>query len=154
VSSSYILSLGSGLCNRRLLSRRPVNEKRFKKMTSPRHTLSINPTTCKIIIEKANKIKRRRGRVPNTKLRSVFEIPENSLNCHPMRRAWGGLKVRTQPYGELNVYSCCCEVQKGVDHAHLLSLVHSLAIFIWTKQHSRAHRSRHMLEVHHVELLH
>jgi hypothetical protein len=80
VSRSYILSLGGGLCNRRLLSRRPANERRSKKMTSPRIALSINPTTRKISIRKANKIKRRRDRMPNPKLRSVFEIPENSLN--------------------------------------------------------------------------
>jgi hypothetical protein len=56
-SSSYILSLGGGLCNRRLLSRRPVNERRSEKMKSPRSALSVNPTIRKIIIGKANKIK-------------------------------------------------------------------------------------------------
>jgi hypothetical protein len=132
-SNSYILSHSGGLCNRRLLSRRPANERRSKKMKSPKSALSVNPTIRKISIEKANKIKRRRGRIPNPKLRSVFEIPKNSLNCRPIRRAWGSLKARTQPHGELNVRSCCCEVQKGADHAHVLSLVHSLTIFIWIK---------------------
>jgi hypothetical protein len=83
-SSNYILGLGVGLCNRRLLSRRPANERRSMKMTSPRSALSVNPTTSKISIRKANKIKRRRSRIPNPKLKSVFEIPKNSLNCHPM----------------------------------------------------------------------
>jgi hypothetical protein len=46
-------------------------------MTSRRGALSVNPTTCKISIEKANKIQRRRSRIPNPKLRSVFEIPKN-----------------------------------------------------------------------------
>jgi hypothetical protein len=34
--------------------------------------------------KKANKIQRRRSRIPNSKLRSVFEIPENLLNYRPM----------------------------------------------------------------------
>jgi hypothetical protein len=84
VSNSYILGLSDGLCNRRLLSRRPANERRSKKMTSPRGALSINSTTHKIRIRKANKIKRRRCRISNPKLRSVFEISEDSLNCRLM----------------------------------------------------------------------
>jgi hypothetical protein len=55
-----------------------------KKMTNTRSALSINPTTRKISIRKANKIKQRISRKPNPKLRGVFEIPKNSLNCHPM----------------------------------------------------------------------
>jgi hypothetical protein len=53
-------------------------------MASPRSAHSVNPTTRKISIGKANKIQRRRSRIPNPKLRSVFEIPENSLNFCPM----------------------------------------------------------------------
>jgi hypothetical protein len=53
-------------------------------MTSARSALSVNPTPRKISIEKANKIKRRRSKNPNHKLRSVFEVPEDSLNCYPM----------------------------------------------------------------------
>jgi hypothetical protein len=83
-SSSYILGLGGGLCNQSLFSRRPANERRSKKMISPQDALSVNPTTRKISIEKANKIKRRRGRISNPKLRSMFEISEDLLNCRPM----------------------------------------------------------------------
>jgi hypothetical protein len=36
----------------------------------------------------------------------------------------------------------------------VLSLVHNITIFIWTKRGHGAHRSRHWLELHHVELLH
>jgi hypothetical protein len=75
MSNSYILSFGGGLYNRRLLLRRLANERRSKKITSPRSALSVNPTTRKISIGKANKIKRGRGIIPNPKLRSVFEIP-------------------------------------------------------------------------------
>jgi hypothetical protein len=53
-------------------------------MASPRSALSVNPTTRKISIEKTNKIQQGRSRIPNPKLKSVFEIPEDSLNCSPM----------------------------------------------------------------------
>jgi hypothetical protein len=49
-------------------------------MACTRSPLLINPTTHKISIEKANKIKRRRSRIPNPKFECVFEIPEDSLN--------------------------------------------------------------------------
>jgi hypothetical protein len=55
-NSCYILSLGGGLCNWRLFSRRPASERRSKKMTSSRSVLSVNPTAHKISIEKTNKI--------------------------------------------------------------------------------------------------
>jgi hypothetical protein len=42
------------------------------------------PTTHKISIRKANKIRRRRSRILNRKLECMFEIPEDSLNCHLM----------------------------------------------------------------------
>jgi hypothetical protein len=113
---------------------------------------SHNPQnqTRKISIGKANKIKGRRSRISNPKLRSVFEIPENSLNCHPM---WRSLKARRKEHGELNVRPCHCEVQEGANHAPVLPLVNSLTIFIWSKRRSGAHRNRHMLKVCHVELL-
>jgi hypothetical protein len=123
-------------------------------MTSPRGALSVNPTTQKISIGKTNKIQRRRSRISNPKLRSMFEIPENLLNYHPIQRAWGSLKARVQPHDKLNVRPCRCEVQEGADHAPVLSLIHSLTIFIWTKRGSRAHQSGHWLELHHIELLH
>jgi hypothetical protein len=34
--------------------------------------------------KKAKKIKRRRSRIPNPKLRGVFEGPKDLLNCYPM----------------------------------------------------------------------
>jgi hypothetical protein len=142
-SSSYILGLGGGLCNWRLFPMRPANERRSKKVTSHRSALSVNPTTRKISIGKPNKIQWRRSKIPNPKLRNVFEIPENSLDCRPMWRAWGSLKARAQPHGKLNVRPCRCEVREGADHAPVLSLVHSLTIFIWTKWGREAHQSRH-----------
>jgi hypothetical protein len=55
------------------------------------------------------------------------------------------LKARAQPHDELNVWPCRCEVQEGADHALVLSLVHSLFIFIFisTKRGHGAYRSRH-----------
>jgi hypothetical protein len=66
--SSYILSLCCGFSNRTLFSRRLANERRSKKMTSPRSALSVNHTTRKIRIGKTNKNRRRRSRIPNPKL--------------------------------------------------------------------------------------
>jgi hypothetical protein len=71
-----------------------------------------------------------------------------------MWRVWGSLKARTQAHGKMNVRLCRCEVHEGANHALVLSLVDSLAIFIWTQQRSHAHRSRHELEFSHVKLLH
>jgi hypothetical protein len=83
-SSSYILGLGGRLYNRRLFLRRSANKSRSKKMISPRSAVSVNPTTRKISIKKANKSKRRRSIIPNPKLMDVFEIPKDSLNQRPM----------------------------------------------------------------------
>jgi hypothetical protein len=80
--------LSGGLCNRRLLVSWLIYKRRSEKMTNIRRALLVNPTTHKISIKKANKIKRRRSKIPNPKLRSVFEIPEDSLNCCPMWRVW------------------------------------------------------------------
>jgi hypothetical protein len=91
-SSSYILSLCGGLYNWRLFLRRPANKRRSEKMSSTRSTFLVNPTTHKISIKKANKIKRRRSRIPNSELKSVFEVPEDSLNCCPMRGEWEAWK--------------------------------------------------------------
>jgi hypothetical protein len=83
-SSSYILSLCGGLYNRRLLVSWPTNKRSSKKVASTRCALSVNPTPPEISIEKPNKIKQRRSRIPNPKLRSVFEVPEDSLNYRLM----------------------------------------------------------------------
>jgi hypothetical protein len=101
-------------------------------MTSTRSDLSVNLTTRKISIRKDDKIQRRRSRIPNPKLECVFEIPEDSLNFHSMRRAWGSQKARTQAHDELNVQSCRHEVQEGANHAPVLSPINNLTIFIWT----------------------
>jgi hypothetical protein len=56
-SSNYILGLCGGLCDRRLFMSRPTNKRRSKKTACVRSALSVNPTTHKISIRKANKIK-------------------------------------------------------------------------------------------------
>jgi hypothetical protein len=101
-------------------------------MISTRSALSVNPTTRKISIRKTNKIKGR-SRIPNPKLECMFEIPKNLLNSCPMRRAWESLKARTQAHDELNIWPCRCVVLEGGNHAHVLPLVNSLAIFIETQ---------------------
>jgi hypothetical protein len=59
-------------------------QEKIQKMSYTRSAFLVNPTTHKISIEKVNKIKRRRSRIPNPKFRYVFEVPEDSLNCYPM----------------------------------------------------------------------
>jgi hypothetical protein len=83
-SSSYILDLCGGLCNRRLLVSCPTYKRRSEKIASTKSALSVNPTPHEISIRKLNKIKRRKSIIPNPKLRSLFEVPEDSLNCRPM----------------------------------------------------------------------
>jgi hypothetical protein len=108
-------------------------------MTSIRSALSVNPITNKISIRKANKIQRR-SRIPNPKLEYVFKIPEDSLSYRPMQIEWGRLKACTHAHSELNAQLCHREVQERVDHAPVLSLVNSIAIFIWIQRYSHAHR--------------
>jgi hypothetical protein len=83
-SRSYIFRLCSGLCDRILFVSRPTNKRRSKKIACTRSTLSVNVTIHKISIRKANKIKRRRSGIPNSKLKCVFDIPKDSLNSCPM----------------------------------------------------------------------
>jgi hypothetical protein len=83
-SSSYVLRLYDGLRNIILFFRRPANKRKSKKMISSRSALLVNPTTSKISIEKTNRIQGRRSRIPNLKLKSMFEIPKDSLNDSPM----------------------------------------------------------------------
>jgi hypothetical protein len=56
-SSSYILDLSGGLCDKRLFASWPTNKRRSKKMICIRSALSVNPTTHKISIRKTNNIK-------------------------------------------------------------------------------------------------
>jgi hypothetical protein len=53
-------------------------------MAGTRSALLVNTTSSKISIQKANKIQRKRSRIPNPKLKSLFEIPKDSLNSCPM----------------------------------------------------------------------
>jgi hypothetical protein len=92
------------------ISEKTSKREKIQKMASPRSALSVNPTTRKISIRKANKIQWRRNIIPNPKRRSMFEILENPLNCHLMWRAWGSLKARALPHDELNVRPCRCKV--------------------------------------------
>jgi hypothetical protein len=63
----------------------------------------INPTTLKINTGKTNKIQRGRCRIPNLKLKCVFEMPKDPMNYYLMCRVCESLKTRTQAHGELNV---------------------------------------------------
>jgi hypothetical protein len=99
-------------------------------MKNTRSALLVNPTPREISIEKPNKIKRRRRRISNLKLRSVFEVPEDSLNYCRCEECEEDLN-RAQAHGELNVLPCHREVQEGANHAPILSLVNGLVVLIW-----------------------
>jgi hypothetical protein len=99
-------------------------------MAGTRNAVLVNTASSKISIQKANKIQRRRSRIPNPKFKSLFEIPKDSPNCLMMRSAWGSLKACTQAHSELDVWSCHREVHKGADYAPVLSLIDHLTIFI------------------------
>jgi hypothetical protein len=110
-------------------------------MAGIRSALSVNTTSSKISIQKANKIQQEGSIIPNLKLKSLFEIPEDSLNCLTMRSAWRSLKACTQAHDELDVRPCRCEVQEGADHAPVLSLIDCVIIFIGIHCCCRTHWS-------------
>jgi hypothetical protein len=90
-------------------------------MKNTRSALLVNPTPREISIEKPNKIKRRRRRrISNPKLRSVFEVPKDSLNYRRCEECEEDLN-RAQAHDELNVLPCHREVQEGANHAPILS---------------------------------
>jgi hypothetical protein len=56
-SSSYILGLCGGLCNRRLFVRRPINKRRSKKVTSTISVFLVIPQPTKSASEKPTRSK-------------------------------------------------------------------------------------------------
>jgi hypothetical protein len=110
-------------------------------MKGTRSALSVNTTSSKISIQKANKIQRRRSRILNLKLKSLFEIPEDSLNCLTMQSVLRSLKAYTEAHDELDVWLCRRKVQEGADHALILPLIDQLTIFIGIKCYRCTHWS-------------
>jgi hypothetical protein len=62
--------------------------------------------------------------------------------------------VCTKAHDELNVRPCHREVQEGVNHALVLSLVNGITVLVRIQRRGHAHRSLHGLALRHVELLH
>jgi hypothetical protein len=110
-------------------------------MASTRSALLVNTASNKISIRKANKIQQSRSRILNSKLKSLFEIPEDSLNCLTIQSAWGSLKACIEAHDELDVRSYRCEVQEVVDHAPVLPLIDHLTIFIGIQCYRHTHWS-------------
>jgi hypothetical protein len=81
----HILYLGSGLSNARLFAGRPRHQRRTQELASPRTGLPIQPTPDKIRVWKSMKRQRRRSGIPKADVGSVTQIPENALDCLPMR---------------------------------------------------------------------
>jgi hypothetical protein len=116
-------------------------------MAGTRSALSINITFSKISIRKTNKIQQRRSRISNPKLKSLFEIHEDSMNCLTMQSVWGSLKAYTQAHSELDIRPCRREVQEEANHAHVLPLIDRLTIFIGIQCCRRTHWSCHWLSI-------
>jgi hypothetical protein len=58
----------------------------------------------------------------------MFEVPEDPSS--DAKSVGFGMKMCTKAHDELNVRPYHHEIQEGVNHAPLLSLVDSLALFI------------------------
>src|SRR6185312_4127352 len=102
-SSGYILSF----CGRKhyasLLARGPRHQRCTKKLTSAGCRLAIQLTPTEIGIRKANQNQRRIRRVPKTKLRGEFQIPEDAFHHLLVGGAQRSLISRTEADLELNV---------------------------------------------------
>jgi hypothetical protein len=153
-SCSNVLCLGSRLSNTRLFAGRPRHERRSQELASPRSGLPIQPTPGKIRVWKTMKSQRRRRGVPKAEVGSVTQIPENALDCLPMRSPWRRLKMSAQTYRELDVWPHRRQVEEWPDHAPVLLLVHMFAFLICMKSCSCTHTRRHGLGVLHLELPH
>src|SRR6185312_9921970 len=93
-----------------LLARGPRHQRCTEKLTSAGCRLAIQPTPTKIGIRKANQNQRRIRRVPETKLRGEFQIPEHVFHHLPVggarrslvpcTKAWSGrvaVRYRREP---------------------------------------------------------
>jgi hypothetical protein len=111
-SSGNVLCLGSGLSNTRLFVGRPRHQRRSQKLASPRSGLPIQPTPGKIRIRKTMKRQRRGRGVPKVEVKSVTQVPENSLHRLLMRSPRRRLKTSAQTYRELDVRPLCRQVEE------------------------------------------
>src|SRR6185312_2656969 len=146
-SSGNILSF----CGRKryasLLAREPRHQRCTEKLTSAGCRLAIQPTPTEIGIRKAHQNQRRIRRIPKTKFRGEFQIPEDAFHHLPVGSARRSLVARTKADAELDVRSRRHQVQERADHAPVLLLVHRLAVQVLIKRRSRLRR-----QVAHVEL--
>ena len=113
--------------------RRPRHQRCTEKLTSAGCRLAIQPTPTEIGIRKANQDQRRIRRVPKTKFRGEFHIPEDAFHHLPVGGAGRSLIPRTEADAELDVRSRRRQVQERADHAPVLLLIHRLAVQVLIK---------------------
>jgi hypothetical protein len=83
-SSSYILGLCGGLCNRRLFARRPTNKRSFKKMTCTRSAFLSIPHPAKSTSKKPTRSSDEEAEYQIPKFECVFKIPKDLMKGLPM----------------------------------------------------------------------
>ena len=141
-SSGNILSF----CERKryasLLARGPRHQRCTEKLTSVGCRFAIQPTPAEIGIRKANQNQRRIRRVPKTKFRGEFQIPEDAFHHLPVGGARRSLIPRAEADAELDVRSRRRQVQERADHAPVLLLVHRLTVQVLIKHSRSADRSQ------------
>ena len=114
---------------------------------------TCDPTdTTEIGIRKVHQNQRRIRRVPKTKFRGEFQIPEDAFHHLPVGGARRSLIPRAEADAELDVRSRRRQVQERANHAPVLLLVHRLAVEVLIKRHRCADRRRLRRQVTHVEL--
>ena len=110
-----------GFCGRKrytsLLARGPRHQRCTEKLTSAGCRLAIQPTPTEIGIRKAHQNQRRICRVPKTKLRGEFQIPEDAFHHLPVGGARRSLIPRAEADTELDVRSRRRQVQERANHA-------------------------------------
>ena len=105
--------------------------------------LTCDPTdTHRNRHKKAYQNQRRIRRIPKTKFRGEFQIPEDVFHHLPVGGSRRSLVLRTKADAELNVRPRRRQVQEGADHDPVLLLVHHLAVQVLIKRRRSADRSR------------
>jgi hypothetical protein len=138
-SCGNVLCLCNGLSNTRLFAGRPRHHRITQKLASPISGLPIQPTPSKIRDRKTMKRQRRKRGVPKAEVRSVMQVPKNSLHRLPMRSPRRRLKTSAQTHRELDVRPRHRQVEEWPDHASVLLLVHVFTFLIHIKSCSRTH---------------
>lgn len=80
-------------------------------------------------------------------------MPHNLFDSLSVRSVRGSLESSAQTHGEMYVWPHCIQVQKGVDHAPILLLVHGLVVLIGIKRCHGGHGCRKTLGLTNIKVL-